>query len=569
MLLGFFLPLLVFAVVTFGLAWPFAARLNLDQAEKLVASVVLSLLATYLVAFVIYVLRLPVATFYLLPVLGAVGLLTGFQSFKLSFRDPVARAMLVGQLLVTGWCVGWLFFIVSYSGGGWASDWFEHWERTRFFLDHLATDTRFLALYPLPARPPLANLVTGALLAASPGTYAHYQLFMALLNSLAFLPAALLVRRWQVRPAGAPTRSAFGAVAVLAVLLMLNPSFVENATFAWTKLITVCFVLSGLYFFLRTFDPDAPRATAPLSAAALASGVLAHYSAGPYVLVLAVAWLVLGRARATFWRQTLLLAAIGALILATWLGWSLATYGAHTTLLSNSSVDVKDAHQGSQLLKIALNLRDTIVPHFWRPLDASLIAQTSRWGYWHDWFFQLYQLNLFLMFGSVGWLVLGRELRRSWAASGPRGRWFWATFVVGVVLLGVAVHGARDTWGLGHICLQGLVVLGLAYLAAHWTALSRGWRIVLIAGAVCDFFLGIALHFSVQSFLFDGWFSPEHPLDPTLPDYSLVTRMNAAAKSYHHLAFFSEASLVPPALVLVLLAVILGVALARARQRVH
>jgi len=36
---------------------------------------------------------------------------------------------------------------------------------------------------------------------------------------------------------------------------------------------------------------------------------------------------------------------------------------------------------------------DTIVPHFLRPLDRSLIAQSSRMGYWQDWFFQLYQLK--------------------------------------------------------------------------------------------------------------------------------------------------------------------------------
>ena len=88
----------------------------------------------------IYLLGLPVAVFWLLPVLAAAGFVTGRQRLIATVRDADARALLGGQLLVTGWCTGWLFFIASYSGGGWTSDWFEHWERTRFFLDRWPQD---------------------------------------------------------------------------------------------------------------------------------------------------------------------------------------------------------------------------------------------------------------------------------------------------------------------------------------------------------------------------------------------------------------------------------------------
>ena len=564
MLLELIACLLLFFVLTFGLAWPLAARLQLDPAEKLVASAMLSQLAAYLVAFAIYLLGLPVAAFWLLPVLAAAGLIAGRQALIATARDPGARAVLIGQLLVTGWCTGWLFFIASYSGGGWAGDWYEHWERTRFFLERWPVETRFLGFGALPARPPLANLVTGALLALTPGAFAYYQLFITLLGTVSFLPAALLVRRFAPRATGP------AAVAVFAVLLMLNPSYVENATFAWTKLTAVFFILTGLYFFLRTLDPGAPRAAGPLSALALAAGLLAHYSAGPYVLLLAVAWFVLNRARwpdRAFWRQTAQLALIGALVLATWFAWSLAVYGPHTTLLSNSSVAVKDAQSGNQLLKIALNVRDTLVPHFLRHLDGALIAQTSPWGYWRDWFFQLYQVNLFFVFGSVAWLALVRELGRGWGAAAPRSRWFWAGFCGGVILLGVAVHGARDSWGLAHICLQAVVVLGLAYLAARWANLGRGWRIVLAAGAALDLFLGVALQFAVQSYAFDRWFTPGRPFLDTLQSYSESSVMNAAGKIVHHLAFFREEFHVPAALVLALLAGILTLAIARAARR--
>jgi hypothetical protein len=561
------LCLLLFPLVAFGLAWSLAGRLALDPAEKICATAVLSLLGVYLLAFAVYLLGLPAGAFWLLPALAAAGVVAGRRTLAGAFADPAGRALLTGQLLITGWCAGWLVFIVSYSGGGWAGDWFEHWERMRFFLERWPVDAKFLGFGVLPARPPLANLVTGALVAPGGVTFAGYQLATTLLSCLVFLPAALLARRFQRLPGDGQA-----AIAVLAALLMVNPSFVQNATFAWTKLIAAFFILSGLYFFLRAQDPAPPRAAAPLCAASLAAGLLAHYSAGPHVLLLAVAWFAWSHRRwrePAYWRQTALLGLIGGLLLATWFGWSLAVYGPHATLLSNSSVNVPEARGGGQLLKVALNLRDTLVPHFLRTVDGTLIAQRSPWGYWSDWCFQLYQVNLFFMFGSVAWLGLIRELVRGGRAAPARRRWFWGFLAGGAVILGVAVIGARDHWGLGHICLQTVVVLGLACLAARWPDLSRGWRRTLLAGAAVDFCLGIALHFAVQSYALDRWLAPDEPPLDLLKSYSDSAFMNLAGKLAHHLRFLSDAFPRSGALVLALLAGILTLTLIRAARAVR
>lgn len=551
MLLPLFASLVVFALTALGLAWPIAARLALDPAEKLCAAVLLSLLGVYLFAFGTFAAGLPPAVHWALPLLAVAGLFFRRDELVATLRDPDVKNLLLGQGLVAAWCVGWLFFIASYSGGGWAGDWFEHWERARFFVERLPLDTKFLGSYALPARPPLANLVTGAFLAVSTVSYAQYQIVTALLNALAFFPAALLARR-------------FGggrAIAVLAALLLVSPCFVQNATFAWTKLITVMWVLGGLYFFLRARDADAPPAAAPLCAVALAAGILTHYSAAPYALLLALAWLI--------WpprfRPTVFL--ISAALLLTWFGWSLAVYGASTTFLSNSSVTSEDAQHGNQLLKIALNLRDTLVPHFLRSPDAAFIAQRSVWGGWRDWWFQLYQVNLLFVFGSVGWLVLAIELVRRWRESAARTRAFWLLFAGGGIFLGVAVHGARDTWGLAHICLQTVVVLGLVVLAARWSQLARGWRFALIAGAAVDFVLGIALQFGAQSYLLDRWFAPGRDPSDTLTSYNHVALLNLGGKIRNHLAFFTDVFPVPIALVLALLAAVLMLALVRTRSR--
>ncbi|MBS0664169.1 MAG: hypothetical protein JSR48_12965 [Verrucomicrobia bacterium] len=552
---------LTFLLTTFGLGWPFASRLKLDPAEQLGATVVLSLLGAYLLTFAIYLAGLPVLAVWALPFLGAGGLLAGRRALPALFADAAARAMLAGLGLVTAWCVGWLALVASYSGGGWAADWYEHWERTQFFLSHWPLDTKFLGIAPLPARPPLANLATAGLVGVAGINFPTYQAAMTLLNCLVFVPAALLARRFR-GPAGAAA-----VIALLAVLLMLNPSFVENATFAWTKLVAAALVLTGLYFFLRAQDPAAPAAAGPLGAASLAAGFLAHYSAGPYLVMLALAWGWRGKTRLTdpaWWRQTLQLAAIGAAVLATWFGWSIAAYGPAATFLSNTSVT--EVEHGNQFVKIALNLRDTFIPHCLRLVDGTMIAQRSRWGYWRDWTFQLYQVNLLLMFGSAGWLGLARGLAAGAARADAATRRFWAAFAVGTIFLGVAVHGARDHWGLGHICLQALVVLGLAALAARWTDLGKAWRVLLVAGAGVDLVLGIALNFGVQGYLLDRWLAAGRPSQELLQSYSDSAFMNLAGKITHRLVFLADVLPVTPALVLGALAVILAVALARAAR---
>jgi hypothetical protein len=550
--------LVIFAGVAVGLAWPLAMRLPLAAAEKLVASVGLSLLGIYLFAGCVYLWALPATTLWVLPALAVLGLAIGARPLAEVYRDADGRAVMIGQLLVTTWCIGWLATVVSYSGGGWVADWVEHWERARFFIEHLPLDHKFLGVYPLTARPPLANLVTAAFLALSRADFAHYQLFSTALASLVFLPAALLARRFG--------RSGI-AVPVCALLFMVNPLFVENATFAWTKLPAAALTLMGLYFFLRAQEPGAPPAAALLCAMSLGAGLLAHYSAGPYVFLLAVGWLALGwpHRRAAEWRRaTALAASAGALVLATWFGWALHTYGAQQTFFSNSSITAGAAYHGSQWLKILLNLRDTLVPHFLRPLDQALIAQRSPWGWWRDWFFQCYQLNLWLACGSIAWLTIIHELVRTSSAATRRDRIFWGTFVVGAIALGVATHGARDTWGLTHICLQALVLLGLAFLAARWSGLNRAWRLALLAGATVDLSLGIALHFGVQSYALDAWFARGQPALETLTSYSEMATMNLQGKVVNHLTFFAE-GISPSWLAPMLLVLTLTTAIACAR----
>jgi len=545
--------------VTVGLAWPLAARLKLSPPEKLLASTGLSLLGTFLFAWLVYVLALPTTALVALPVMAALGLVFNLRSLLTSWRDPEVRDLAFAQLLVAGWGVGWLGFVVTYSGGYWTGDWFGHWQRTQFFLEHWPRDQLFNGFDPITSRPPLVNVVTGAFLAANASSFAAYQLVMTLLGTLAFLPAALLARRWGGRSASA----------LLVVFFLVSPLFVQNATFAWTKLPATFFILSGLYFFLRTHDADAPRAAGTLCGALLAAGLLAHYSTGPYVVLLVIAWLLLGRRHwgtAAWWQTTLAAGVTGFVVLASWFGWAFTLFGVRATLASNTTVTEQAPTLAAQAGRVVLNLRDTLVPHFLRSVDFSGFAQANPWGWWRDWFFQLYQTNLPLALGSVAWaaltVIIGRELR----LAPRRARTFWVAFVAGSVVLGVAVHAGRDAFGLAHICLQPLVLLGLAFLAARWPTVSRRWRLALVAGATVDFCLGIALQFGAESGALDRWFQPGPTGPATFLNYSQFAVMNLRAKVQSQWVFFGDACKPYLPLLALVLAALFAIALSRIRR---
>ncbi len=553
--------LVLFAGLAFGPGWPIAARLPLAPVERVLASVVLSFLLLWLFAWLVYVGGFGPRAFLLLPPAAGLGLWLGRRELADLVAARGVRALTAAQLLVTAWSVGWLALIVSYSGGDWTGDWFSQWERTRFFLERWPRDFLFFGIDPLPSRPPLVNVVLGAWLGLTHADFAAYQLFLTLCGSLVFLPAALLARRFG---GGGPA-----ALSLLAVLLMLHPLFLQNVTYAWTKLPAALFILAALHFFLRAHDPDASLTHAVLFSLSLAAGLLAHYSAGPYAVVLAAAWCALGwprRRESVWWRHTALAAAAGGLVLATWFAWSLATYGAHGTVASNTSVVDQAPTAGEQLARIAHNLRDTLVPPFLRSVDWSSYGQRSAWGAWRDSAFVLYQRNLFFAVGSVGALAaLAALVQRSRTAT-PCARGFWSWFIGATIVLGVAVHGSRDVWGNTGVCLQPLVLLGLVLLAAHWPELGRPWRLALIAGIAVDFTLGVLLHFGAQSFLLDRWLTPGRPEVDVFTSYSEFALMNLRAKLQLGLRFFGETLPVAPALILLLLAALLALALVRARR---
>ena len=551
--------LVLLLVVAFGLARPVVARLSLSPAESLVAGTGLSLIGAWLVAWLVFVCGLPLSGYWLLPVLGAAGWILTWKASRAMLADPLARDLALGQLIVTCWCLAWMSFVRSYSGGAWIGDWVEHWERAHYFLRAWPVDRPFYDIYQLPARPPLANVLTATFLLMVRPIYADYQVFMALFSSLAYLPTGLLASRFGGRP----------AARMAVVIILVSPLFLQNATYPWTKLPAAFFILGGLYFYLRVRDRDRdPLAPGVVCALLLGGAVVTHYSAGPYVAVLAAAWIAAGFGRrweGAYARATGAAVAAGACVLAPWFLWSVARYGVASTFLSNTSVTALDRWQGSHLLKVALNLRDTLVPPQLRGFHGKLFAQSNPWGALRDQCFLLYQINLPLAFGSVGWLVAARESWRAAGAAAPSDRRFWIPCLAGFVILSIAVYADREHYGIVHICLQPFVLLGLAFLASRWGRLGRGWRIALAVGWAVDVSLGIALQASIESFGLDRWLHPGAPLGADAGTYSLIYQENLREKIMAQLAYFGDIMTTPPALVLALMAALFGLAIVRAR----
>ena len=552
--------LLLVLGVAFGLSRPIIGRLRLNPAESLVAGAALSLILAWAVAWAVFTTGAPLPLYWIVPALGLAGLLAGLRGTRALLADPVARDLAVGQLVITSWCVLWLSFVRSHSGGAWLGDWLEHWQRAEFFLRQWPKDRLFFDIYQVPARPPLGNVLTAVFLRATAADYAHYQVIMAALCSLAYLPVGLLAVRFGGR----------SAARLAALVLMLNPLFVQNSTYPWTKLQAAFFILAGLYFFLRVRDQDAPPATAGvLCGLCLGGAVVTHYSAGPYVVVLAAAWIVLGFRigwSPGFARATALSALAGALVLAPWFLWSFAEYGVRATLLSNSSVTMMQKTPGNPAVVMALNLRDSLIPPQVRGFEGSLFRQTSPWGALRDQAFLVYQLNPLLALGCVGWVVALREAIRAARAADRREGRFWALALSGIVILSFATYGDRDHYGTGHICLQSLVLLGLAFLASRWGTLGAGWRRILVLGWAVDFALGIALQFAVEDFALDRWLTPARSVQEASSTYGVVAQANLSEKIIAHFAYFADISPTPPALVLALLGAILCMALVRARR---
>ena len=541
----------------------FVRRLRGSSLEQLLAAVVASCLGAYLVAFGLYLLKIPAAWFGLWAGAGVAAAVLEWRHWPAFGRDADARACLGPWAAVTAWTLGVLSLVHNYSGLAWAGDWIEHFYRAMFFLNHWPLNFRFLDYYPLPARPPLANLVVGGLMALTGKDYAHFQLGNALFNTLAFLPAAALVRHL-TRSRAAPW--------LLALLWMLNPMMLENATFAWTKQSTAFFILTGLWFLLRGRTTGAAWREG-LAFLALGAGAVCHYSTGPYLVATALLYLVAERRRLLHpagWRRVAGVAAGGVAVIATWAAWAIWRYGVHGMFLSNSTATYFPG-VGTWLRDLFANAWCTLAPqspwqlHNWVVFGSSDPVAIAR-----DYYFGVYQTNFLWAIGSGAWLAalwLAVAAWRRWPSSGEAGVSVPAATAWVLLVFGLSIVATPyEDWGVAQGCLQPLVMLVLVWLAARMPALPPLLGRVLILTTTTDFLLGSMLQQFVQHRDYRPQLLAGKPLLQLAADENLNMRNNIRYQLLHGLNFFSDQIRVPVGLVVALLVLLLVLVAVKWRQ---
>jgi hypothetical protein len=496
----FLLPvLLVIASVGPGVI---AVRgMRLGKVERLVAGVGVSLFLVFVAGFFIYLINGSHAWYWGVEIACAAATVLAMKDLRRLVSSRAVRTVLLHVAMLWAWFMLLSLTIRNFSGGLTALDWVEHYERAIFFLDHLPYDYKFVGLWLLPARPPMMNGLSTHFLALTGASFEAHQVVFVYLNCLAALPCYLFARRF-----GGKRWSPW----LVTLLLALNPYVAHNATVGWTKLFTAFYVLAGLWFYLRGWER---RNVARIIGgfALLAIGMLVHYSAGPYIVVLALHAIVTLPRRIA--RRPWALAGAGAAMAAIvipWFVWSAVIYKSAAVASNSAVTDAARFSVAKNLRKVAYNVNHTLVP-FSLTMPYSdfhwILGQPTRYGTVRDYACLMYQNELVPAMGSAGGVIIIYLLcAKLWRAR--RGA-FWIYFLVGSVLLGIAVHGDFAGYGVAQICLAPVVLLGISFLAAMIWRMNAAVRVVLLASVAVDLALGIFLQFYCSSCVFH-FVDPRH-----------------------------------------------------------
>lgn len=491
--------LLWLPVCSFAPGFFFVRRLRWGPMEKLCGSVGLSVTLLYLATWATYAAagRVPAVCCYGVAAISVAAAAAARRDAMRLFRTARVRQALAGFAFLLVWSLLMLSMIRHYSGADWLGDWQEHLQRSLFFLRGFPANTPIFGGYQLAARPPLMNVLAAFYMGLTEDRFEVDQLVFVFLNLLLFLACLLVLPAL----AGRRARPGGRAVLPLVAIFAMSPVVMEAVTYTWTKALTAFFVVLALWFYLAANRKgDRMRMTAAFLA--LSAGLLTHYSAGPYVVLVGAHYLFTGlRSGPGKLKELAGIAALCTVLLFTWLGWSLAVYGVRTTFASNTSVTSSQQYAGSNVEKIAGNLFDSMVPGMLRdPALARAFDQPSEAGTVRDKAFVLYQRSLIFGMGATGGLLaawLWVSAWRRWKDTGREGR-FWLAFVPCAVVLGIAVVGERNVNGSAHLTLLPVAALGLTWLAAMFC--RRRWAAgIIVAGMLVDFPVGVFLQARVEN----------------------------------------------------------------------
>ena len=247
--LRFILELLILCVCSTGPGLFALRRLRCGPLEKLCLAIGLSWVLVYLAATGIYLAHLRVVWHFGVTGVALILLICSAGQVARLWSNKQVRRTIAGFGILVLLNLLALSVMRHYSGALLGTDWHEHYVRALFFVDYLPRDTRF-DVSDLPSRPPLMNLLCAHFLAQAGQSSDLYQVASLLLNLLVYFPCVLM--------AGALARRGRRQLPLLIVLLAASPVLMQNATYAWTKLLAGFYVILGTWLYLRGWRKQDP-----------------------------------------------------------------------------------------------------------------------------------------------------------------------------------------------------------------------------------------------------------------------------------------------------------------------
>lgn len=509
-------------------------RLPWSAAEKLAASFVLSVLLIGLATFGIFALNMHDRSYGAVAGLGIFAFIAGWKDLRALWDDAEGRELITAYVCLAGWMFGLVCLIRAFSGGGWGGDWIEQYDRVRFFLHKQPMDTLFRG-EPLPSRPPLMNLAcVPIMMIAAPG-FPQYQALTMLFGVGAVFPAYLVAKL----VAG----SRRIRIAVLVAVLAFNPFVVETVTYPWSKMLSALCVATGAAFYVKGWRAaDSWRMR--MAVVAFTTGVLVHYSAAPYAIFVAIHFVINGCLKFTNRAVELAVAAIPAFgLLGGWVWWASNAYGYKVAFgSSDTAVHFGQRTIGENLALAVQNILVTIVPHEVRFLDTTPFEDPIPWSHARESAFLTYQTNALFMFGVAGAIALVYLFLKRRNSVDLELRWFWGLFFTSGLVLGAGAHAYPDTFGLAHLALQPMVLVGLGVVIGTWDSWPPLVNLAFIGGLLVDLFFGIVLHIAFEGRTFGEGLAGDDGLFPgglrAVPDAAAA---NWDEKLGRHFMFFGDA----------------------------
>jgi hypothetical protein len=441
-----------------------ARRLFSQSTLVLATSVGISGVFLYLAAGAIYLLGISWQWGFAITALCALAMAIEWRELRRWWKDPAARSMLIGWLLIEIWIV--LANLEIRHFAIWIGDWVEHYERALFFLQHWAMSQQVYGPYAITARPPMMNLIEALFMGQSGSGYEFYQVAAGFLNAALYVAVAGLAIDWGGKRMGG----------LVAALMALSPWFVQNATYPWTKLFCAFYAVLGIWFYWRAISDEAAAESSRLkvmSLLMLTAGCLVHYSAAIVAVFIVFHDLFKHWPQ---WRRIVFSWAICGLLMVTWVGWVCATFGWRGATGNTTTVYEAQRNSATVLAKnIAENAAYSLIPRaILDPAATMHIVRSDEffWSKFRDVIFLAYEPGLLLAWGVGGMVAMGWMLEN---ARRERGKIFWIGLVSWIYVGGLLVCTPPSYYlgGVAHVLLQPVVWVGLAWLVSRSGRMPR------------------------------------------------------------------------------------------------